>query len=133
MTPEGINKLLQRGEGLEVEFKESPLDGSLSVGNYVSDLDSKYESTQVKKDKNIIDDTVNDTVNDTVKQRLVRIIALLYQRPGMKKGQLMKEFGLAEITFKRDIQKLKGLVEYRGPQKSGGYFLTHEMENKLKG
>jgi DeoR/GlpR family transcriptional regulator of sugar metabolism len=45
---------------------------------------------------------------------------------------LIKEFGISEITFKRDIQKLKGLVEFRGPQKTGSYYLTKEMENKLK-
>ncbi len=64
---------------------------------------------------------------------LEKIIVLLHQRPGMKKGQLMKEFGLSEITFKRDIQKLKALVEFRGPQKKGGYYLTKKMENKLSG
>lgn len=82
----------------------------------------------MERGKNLI----NDTVNDTVKQRLARIIILLYERPGMKKSQLIKEFGLSEITFKRDIQKLKGLVEFRGSQKSGSYYLTNEMKNKLK-
>ena len=122
-------------EGKDPVFEEGdvfkcliPLDGPLSDNSYVNDQDSKYGSNQLGKDKNLI----NDTVNDTVKLRLARIITLLYKIPGMKKGQLMKEFGLSEITFKRDIQKLKGLVEFRGPQKKGGYYLTKEMEKKLK-
>ena len=78
-----------------------------------------------------INDTVNYTVNDTVKSRMVRIILRLQEHPGLRTSELAKNFNMSAITIKRDMQKIRRLVEYKGSQKTGGYFLTDYMLSKL--
>jgi ATP-dependent DNA helicase RecG len=81
-----------------------------------------------------INDTINelgDTVNDTVKERWGRIIQFIEGKPGIRMQELVDKLNVSEITVKRDIQKLKKLVEFRGPQKTGGYFLTAYLGARL--
>ncbi len=73
----------------------------------------------------------DDTVNDTVKKRLVQIILQLQYHPGLRINELAENFNVSEVTIKRDMQKIRPLVEYRGSQKTGGYFLTDYMLSKL--
>ena len=80
----------------------------------------------------ITDDTVNDTVNDTVKKRLVQIILQLQDHPGLRINELTEMFKVSEVTVKRDMQKIRPLVEFKGSQKTGGYFLTDYMLSKLQ-
>jgi ATP-dependent DNA helicase RecG len=74
---------------------------------------------------------IDDTANDTVKKRLVRIILLLHRKPGLRINELAEKLNVSEVTIKRDMQKVRPLVEYRGSQKTGGYFLTDYMLSKL--
>jgi ATP-dependent DNA helicase RecG len=76
-----------------------------------------------------INDTVNDTVSNSVKIRMVSIIKKLYVTPGINSNDLAKEFGVEAVTIRRDIQKIKKLVENRGPKL--GYELTEFMKSKL--
>jgi len=80
---------------------------------------------------NTVDDTVNDTVNDTVKGRLAKIILFIAEKPGMKKQELAGKLNVSEVTIKRDMQKIKELVLFKGTQKTGGYFLTDYRQSKL--
>ncbi|ATL49571.1 hypothetical protein COR50_21670 [Chitinophaga caeni] len=80
----------------------------------------------------ITDDTVNDTVNDAVKKRLVQIILQLQDHPGLRISELTEMFKVSEVTVKRDMQKIRPLVEFKGSQKTGGYFLTDYMLSKLQ-
>jgi len=61
----------------------------------------------------------------------VQIILQLYNKPGRRIRELAEKQGVSEVTIKRDMQKIKPLVEYRGSQKTGGYFLTGYMLSKL--
>jgi ATP-dependent DNA helicase RecG len=79
----------------------------------------------------VVDDTVNDTVNDTVKKRLKQIIHHLRHNPGLRINELAEKYNVSEVTIKRDMQKIRPLVEYKGSQKTGGYFLTDYMLSKL--
>ena len=74
---------------------------------------------------------IDDTVNDTVKKRLIQIIRQLNSNPGLRITGLAEKFNVSEITIKRDMQKIRSLAEYRGSQKTGGYFLTAYMLSKL--
>jgi ATP-dependent DNA helicase RecG len=81
-----------------------------------------------------INDTVNeldDTVNDTIKQRWASIIQSIEAKPGIRMRDLVHNLKVSEITVKRDMQKLKKLAEFRGTQKTGGYFLTAYMQSRL--
>lgn len=80
-----------------------------------------------------INDTVSDTVNDTVKQRLMKIIMIIIEEPGIRKSELMRKLDVSSITIKRDMQRIRQWVEFIGMQKTGGYFPTEQMKLKLKG
>ena len=70
----------------------------------------------------IINDTVNDTINDTAKDRLIEVIKLVLEKPGMKINDLIEKLNVSERTAKRDLEKIRGLVEYRAVRKPAGTF-----------
>jgi ATP-dependent DNA helicase RecG len=140
--------------GKTAEFKEDdvftsiiPIDYSILHISYTDSIGSNEVTHSAQEEKGMkpvddtindgvnvndgVNDTINDIVNDTVKKRMKRIIELLYQSPGRKKGNLVSALGVSDITFKRDLQKLKGLIEFRGPLKTGGYYLTNSIKEKL--
>ncbi len=49
----------------------------------------------------------------------------------MKVNELIEKLGVSERTAKRDLEKIRALVAYRGSKKTGGYFLTDYMLSKL--
>lgn len=57
-------------------------------------------------------DTVNDTVNDTVTRRLAQIILNIEQDPGLRASGLIEKLNVSKVTIKRDMQKIRNLVEY---------------------
>lgn len=80
----------------------------------------------------MISDTINDTISDTIKDRLSRVILALFNNPGLKTNELAEKLAVSEITIKRDLQKMRSLVEYKGSKKTGGYFLTKKIMDRLK-
>lgn len=99
------------------------------------ETNSKIEGTNSKTEGVNIDDIVNDIVNDTVseiiKQRMVRLVLLLLKNPGKKTDHLSSSLGVSRITIIRDIQKISELVHFQGTPKTGGYYLTPKMKQKL--
>ena len=87
-----------------------------------------------KKDK-VINDTINDTINDfisdSIKERLSNAIKLLLEKQGLKVSELAQKLEVSERTAKRDLEKIRKLIEYRGSKKTGGYFLTDYILSKL--
>ena len=79
----------------------------------------------------MINGTINGTINELIKDRLIKAIKLLYEKPGMKVNELIKELEVSERTAKRDLEKIRSLIEYRGSKKTGGYFLSNYMLSKL--
>lgn len=72
------------------------------------------------------DDTVNDTVNDTVKLRLREVLDIIQHRPGLNSTRIAVIIGKSIPTAKRYLNTLvkQGKIEFRGAQKTGGYYLT---------
>ena len=79
-----------------------------------------------------MNDTVSDTVTDTVKERLVKTILAIIEKPGLKKQELVDLLNVSEVTVKRDMQKIKELVMFEGSQKTGGYFVKDDIKRKIK-
>jgi len=113
---------------------------SITFRRAIGDIKEAEKTSQsgFKKDDAVSDtvndtvgDTVNDTVNDTVKLRLANMIRLLYQEPGLRSNAIAERLGVTEVTVRRDMQKLQSLVEFQGPPKTGGYYLTEKMWAKL--
>jgi ATP-dependent DNA helicase RecG len=108
-----------------------PLPQETEVHMFSEDSPANYP---VNYSYDTINDTVNelnDTVNDTVKKRLIHIIQSVGKKPGIRMRELIDALKVSEVTVKRDMQKLKRLVEFRGTQKTGGYFLTEQMQTRL--
>ena len=76
-------------------------------------------------------DTVNDGVSEGIKQRFVRIISTLWERPGLKSSAIAAQLQVTEVTIRRDIQKISSLVRFQGAPKTGGYYLTKDFGEKL--
>lgn len=62
-------------------------------------------------------DTINDTISDTIKDQLSKVILTLFGSPGLKNNELAEKLAVSEITSKRDLQKMRSLVEYKGSKK----------------
>jgi predicted DNA-binding transcriptional regulator YafY len=46
-------------------------------------------------------------------------------------NELAQKLEVYERTVKRDLEKIRKLIEYRGSKKTGGYFLTDYILSKL--
>ncbi len=101
--------------------------------SYSAPYDNKKGQTALNDTINdTISDTINDTINDIIKTRLVKIIKLLLREPGLKSNELADRCKVKQVTIKRDLQKLRFLIEYRGSKKSGGYYISDQLMEKLK-
>lgn len=84
-----------------------------------------------------VDVTINDTTigsDDTIKKRYFDIVETLLNSPGLRSNALAGKMNVTEVTIRRDMQKLDklDLVEYRGSKKTGGYYLTQKLLQKIK-
>ncbi len=69
-------------------------------------------------------DTVNDTVNDTANSKEQEVLDIINQYPGLNSSKIAKLIGKSTSTTKRYLNSLVrlGIIEFRGAQKTGGYF-----------
>jgi ATP-dependent DNA helicase RecG len=77
---------------------------------------------------NRVNDTINDTLNDTINEKQFLIITKLWKQPGIKRSTLMEDLRIPLGSIGRLLNEIStppyNLIEYRGPKKSGGYYLT---------
>jgi ATP-dependent DNA helicase RecG len=66
------------------------------------------------------DDPVNDPVNGVSKD----IFEIIKNNPGIQKPAIASHIGKSEATAKRHLKQLveRNLIEYRGSDKTGGYY-----------
>jgi len=88
-------------------------------------------------DVNALDGLVNGFVNGPVnglvsslKGSLKEVYMVVTNNPGIKIGQVAKVRKKSESTVKKQLTSLRkmGLIEYRGSDKTGGYYLRSEMD-----
>lgn len=80
-----------------------------------------------RKTKNyVMDDTVNGIVNGIVNNNEQAIINLLKARPGLNASEIAENISKSRRTTMRYLKSLneKGLIEFRGVPKTGGYYLS---------
>lgn len=86
----------------------------------------------------LLDDGVNDGVidgvNDGVRIEVVRITNLILTNEGAKALDIATKRGKSKPTIERylRIAKEAGIVEFKGAPKTGGYYLTQKMKEKIK-
>ena len=98
-------------------------------------------SDDILKVNNTVNDTVNDTVNlalgnqasIAVKERLTRIIEVINKTPGLRSNMIANKLNMDERNIRRDIKKLQEtkLILFKGTPKTGGYFISVELREKL--
>lgn len=86
-------------------------------------------------------DTVNDTVNNVigdrisiiVKERLIRIFELIKTSPGLRSNLIANQLNIDQENIRRDLQKLQSLdlIKFKGSPKTGGYFVSDQLDTKL--
>lgn len=86
----------------------------------------------------LIDDGVNDGVidgvNDGVRKEVIRLTILILTNEGAKTLNIAAKRGKSKPTIERylRIAKKVGIIEFKGAPKTGGYFLTPKMKEKIK-
>ena len=67
------------------------------------------------------DEPVNEPVNDVLKD----ILEFIKNNPGIKKTAIITHVGKSKATLTRYLKQLvdKNLIEYKGSDKTGGYYL----------
>ena len=115
-----------RAFGLEVPDVGSPgmLMGLLIDGLKKQSRDAPYAADR----RRIVYVGVNydtlkrnvDTLNDTLNSRM---LSLIRQRPGLRRPDLMAALNVSESTVARCLREMRASVEFRGPSKTGGYFI----------
>ena len=68
---------------------------------------------------------VNDIVNDTINENEQAILNLLVTAPGLNASEISKYINKSLRTTMRYIKILqdKGLIEFKGAPKTGGYYI----------
>jgi DeoR/GlpR family transcriptional regulator of sugar metabolism len=51
------------------------------------------------------------------------MLSLVRQRPGLRRPDLMAALNVSESTVARCLREMRASVEFRGPSKTGGYFI----------
>ncbi|MFN2396787.1 MAG: HTH domain-containing protein [Bacteroidales bacterium] len=49
--------------------------------------------------------------------------------PGLRANNIAGELNVSDVTIRSDMQKLfkKGIVEFKGSKKTGGYYITTDL------
>ena len=68
---------------------------------------------------------VNDPVNEPVNDVLRDILEFIKNNPGIKKPAIITRIGKSKATLTRYLKQLveQNLIEYKGSDKTGGYYL----------
>ncbi len=63
---------------------------------------------------------------------MLKVILLLKDNQGLKSNEIAEKMGVSEISIRRDMQKIKSLIEFKEATKTGGYFITSNLEYRLE-
>lgn len=133
---------VKTGEGLNEGINEGLSEGLNDAANDAVNIYSRIIDA-VNDALNLLSDTINVTVNDTdvtvndtddtVKKRYCDIVELLLKTPGLRSNAIAGIINVTDVTIRRDMQKLAKvqLVEFRGPAKSGGHYLTEKISKLI--
>jgi ATP-dependent DNA helicase RecG len=77
---------------------------------------------------------VIEGVTDDVRDKITKILLVLYKEGGIRTVDIGKRIEVPAKSVERYVKQLKeaGLIEYRGATRTGGYYLTKNMEEKIK-
>lgn len=80
----------------------------------------------------------NEAINEAIKNKklsttLIKLLTIINDNPGIKITKLQEELKLSRATVQRQLKQLvdMGLVVYNGSNKTGGYFVTLNEDNRI--
>jgi len=114
---------------------EGASDGAIEGNDTIHDTVNDTVNDGVNS---LIDDGVNDGVidgvNDGVRKEVIRLTILILTNEGAKALDIATKRGKSKPTIERylRIAKKVGIIEFKGAPKTGGYYLTPKIKEKIK-
>ena len=97
------------------------------VGHKIVTLVIRFKNliTPHKKGDEPVNEPVNESVNESVNDVLKDILKFIKNNPGVKKPAIITHIGKSKATLTRYLKQLveRNLIEYKGSDKTGGYYL----------
>ncbi len=111
------------GRGIANIFDECEKYGlptpEFKVGHKIVTLVIRFKNSIIPHRKG--DEPVNEPVNDVLKD----IVDFIKNNPGIKKSAIITHIGKSKATLTRYLKQLveQNLIEYKGSDKTGGYYI----------
>lgn len=135
-----VNKFIKQYAGADSappEFVEDvvfktviPVPGSVGAISGTTTGTTTVTGTLSDKYVGVIGGAI-DGASSNVKDRLLNLIKLIDNKPGIKNVELQEILNVSERTITSDMKRLRDFIKYEGSQKGGGYFLNDEFKNEL--
>ena len=97
------------------------------VGHKIVTLVIRFKNsiTPHRKGDEPVNELVNEPVNEPVNDVLRDILEFIKNNPGIKKPAIITHIGKSKATLTRYLKQLveQNLIEYKGSDKTGGYYL----------
>lgn len=119
------------GRGITNIFDECEKHGlptpEFKIGHRIVTLIIRFKNslTPHEKSNGPINGPINDLLNDPTNDLLKNVIEIIRRNPGIQKPAIVNSIGKSESTIKRSIKQLveRNIIEFIGPNKTGGYYL----------
>jgi hypothetical protein len=119
----------KRNDNEPIKDTNEPIKDLLAhIDKLIENKDVKSLNELVKWANDTINDTLNEPINEPINEKHLLLVAKVASQPGMKRIGLSEELNISIGSIKRFLNEIStppcNLIEYRGPKKSGGYYLT---------
>jgi hypothetical protein len=132
---EAYEQAVKRARNDKRNDNEPINDTNEPINDLLAHIDKSFENKDVKSLNELVkwaNDTINDTlnepINEPINEKHLLLVAKVASQPGMKRIGLSEELNISIGSIKRFLNEIStppcNLIEYRGPKKSGGYYLT---------
>ena len=122
-----------RGTGIPIIRKEMKKNGSPEP-RFQTDDNYSYFLTLLPIHPVFFDEEkVDEPINEPIKVELAQIIGLILNQQGIARAEISESTPKSFATVKRYLKLLKdkGLIEYVGSNKTGGYYIPDNIKQKL--
>jgi ATP-dependent DNA helicase RecG len=86
-----------------------------------------------RKDERITEG-ITEGITADVKDKMTKILLAIYKGGGVRIVDIEKRIDIPAKSLERYIKQLKdaGMIEFKGANRTGGYYLTKKMDDKIK-
>ena len=81
-----------------------------------------------------VNDGANDGVNDGARKEIIALVTVIMDKEGLKAIDIAAKRGRPKRTTERYLKLARqlGIVEFRGPTKTGGYYITKSLQDNIE-